>query len=626
MAGSQQPRQRSAFLPTVGVALAILALSAAIGFGVSMVVLGRMDRQVADDASQPAVDPLAQCDVTKPMRVATDAAVVPIVERLALRYVRELAADGMACVDVQVTQVASSAVVGRLINGWDPNTHGPRPDVWIPESTVWVELLRVRLDDPSIVPSKPEVIARSPTVMAMPQPLAEAVGWPHDRLSWEQLAELAASDQAWAARDHPEWGSFRMWLTDPRYTTLGLHALLALAGAQSTSDDAQASSAGQAATPLSLFRVQRLLTSIDASTQEQLQRYATAEDPMQTVSAFPMEEWRLWQYNQGLLRLNSGSADQAQATSDMPFDDRPLAAVYPIGNDQIALESDYPYVPLDAPWVQEDVRQYADEFGHYLLSEQAQSLFADSGFRGRDNDPPDVLETGAQTAASGSGLVPGGLPDVKDLAALQSSWVNVPRLSTTLFVVDVSGSMEEAVPGTDQTRLQATIGAATEALQIIPPASVVGLWEFSTKLRGGRNGGDYRELVPTGPLNESSREDQLVAALDGLTPQNDTALNDTLLAAYQAMQSIYTPGQQHTILLLTDGRNDDEDSISHDQLIAELQQLRIPEEPIEVVSIAYGEQPDLDLLTQISEEVGGQVIPSPDLADLDRLMVEALSR
>jgi Ca-activated chloride channel homolog len=186
--------------------------------------------------------------------------------------------------------------------------------------------------------------------------------------------------------------------------------------------------------------------------------------------------------------------------------------------------------------------------------------------------------------------------------------------------------MAEQVPGTGQTRLQATIDAAKEALQIIPPASDVGIWEFSTELEGGRDGGDYRELVPTGPLNETGRKEQLVDALDALSPENDTALNDTLLAAYRAMQSIYTPGQQHTILLLTDGRNDDKDSIPHDQLIAELQRLRNPEEPIEVVSIAYGEQPDLNRLTQISEEVGGQVIPSPDLADLDRLMVEALSR
>jgi hypothetical protein len=206
----------------------------------------------------------------------------------------------------------------------------------------------------------------------------------------------------------------------------------------------------------------------------------------------------------------------------------------------------------------------------------------------------------------------------------------VPRLSSTLFAVDVSGSMVAQVPGTSQTRLQATIEAGQEVLQIIPPASDVGLWEFSTDLEGGESDGDYRELVPVGPLNEdvdaTTRKQRLIDALDGLAFENDTALNDTVLAAYQTMQSNYTPGRQHTILLLTDGRNDDDDSISHEQLITELRRLRNPEQPVEVVSIAYGEEPDIDLLEEISAEVGGEVISSPDVADLDRLMVEALSR
>jgi Ca-activated chloride channel family protein len=623
MAGTPQPR-RQAVWPTVGVALGIVLIGVVIGLAIDVLMDGMGGTSASDGSSQaPQLTSAARCDSAMPLHIATDAAVVPIVERLAQRYARQMAADGHGCVDIRVRQVASAAVVGRLTNGWDPRTHGPRPHVWIPQSTVWVELLRTQLDDSSLVESKPTVIARSPTVMAMPRAMAEAVGWPQQRLSWTQLAAMADSDQGWAAHDHPEWGSFRVWLTDPRYTTLGLQALLALDASQGD-DGSQASSAEQAATPLSLFRVQRLLTSIDASTQAQLERYVASEDPLQAVSAFPIEEWRLWQFNQGLTAVPSEGAGQSGDTP--PHEDRPLAAVYPTGNDQIAMESDYPYVALDAPWAKPDVMQHADGFGDFLLSDPAQQLFADAGFRGPDNAPTDELDMGANAQTMSAGTAAGTLPDVEGLAALRSSWVNVPRLSTTLFVVDVSGSMAEQVPGTGQTRLQATIDAAQEALQIIPPASDVGLWEFSTDLEDGSNDGDYRELVPTGPLNEADNKQQLIAALGALDPENDTALNDTLLAGYRAMQSIYTSGQQHTILLLTDGRNDDENSISHDQLIAELQRLRNPEEPIEVVSIAYGEQPDLDLLTQISEEVGGQVIASPDLADLDRLMVEALSR
>jgi Ca-activated chloride channel family protein len=608
--------------------MAVITLGVVAGFAASVFVV---DGRATDAASEPArPDTLAQCDDADPLHVAADVAVVPIVQQLADRYSRELVADGRDCIDIRVREVASAAVVGRLTNVWDPNTHGPRPEVWIPQSTVWVELLRAQLDDPSIVGSEPTVLARSPTVMAMPRPMAEAVGWPEERLSWSQLVELADSDEGWAAQDHPEWGAFRLWLTDPRYTTLGLQALLALDAAQG-GEGVDAGGTEQAATPLSLFRVQRLLTSIDASTPEQLERYTGAEDPLQAVSAFPMEEWQVWQFNEGMAGSDRSKSSSA-SDSGAPPDDRALAAVYPSGNDQIVMESDYPYVLLDAPWVKQNALQYADEFGDYLLSDDAREMFAQAGFRGPDNEPTDVLTTdaGAQTVGTVGAPAPGELPNVDDLAALRASWVNVPRLSTTLFVVDVSGSMKEQVGDTGKNRLEATIDAAQEVLQIIPPASDVGLWEFSTELQDGQHGGDYRELVSVGPLNEeasdTTRKQQLIESVDALDPENDTALNDTLLAAYQAVQSIYTPGQQHTILLLTDGRNDDEDSISHSDLIGSLQRLRNPEEPIDVVSIAYGEQPDLDLLAEISDEVGGQVIPSPDLADVDRLIVEALSR
>ena len=608
--------------------MAVITLGVVAGFAASVFVV---DRRATDAASEPTrPDTLAQCDDADPLHVAADVAVVPIVQQLADRYSRELVAEGRDCIDIRVREVASAAVVGRLTNAWDPNTHGPRPEVWIPQSTVWVELLRAQLDDPSIVGSEPTVLARSPTVMAMPRPMAEAVGWPEERLSWSQLVELADSDEGWAAQDHPEWGAFRLWLTDPRYTTLGLQALLALDAAQG-GEGVDAGGTEQAATPLSLFRVQRLLTSIDASTPEQLERYTGAEDPLQAVSAFPMEEWQVWQFNEGMAGSDRSKSSSA-SDSGAPPDDRALAAVYPTGNDQIVMESDYPYVLLDAPWVKQNALQYADEFGDYLLSDDAREMFAQAGFRGPDNEPTDVLTTdaGAQTVGTVGAPAPGELPNVDDLAALRASWVNVPRLSTTLFVVDVSGSMKEQVGDTGKNRLEATIDAAQEVLQIIPPASDVGLWEFSTELQDGQHGGDYRELVSVGPLNEeasdTTRKQQLIESVDALDPENDTALNDTLLAAYQAVQSIYTPGQQHTILLLTDGRNDDEDSISHSDLIGSLQRLRNPEEPIDVVSIAYGEQPDLDLLAEISDEVGGQVIPSPDLADVDRLIVEALSR
>lgn len=70
-------------------------------------------------------------------------------------------------------------------------------------------------------------------------------------------------------------------------------------------------------------------------------------------------------------------------------------------------------------------------------------------------------------------------------------------LPTRLLVLfDVSGSMaEEVAPGLD--RLQATAHVGQTGLQLLADDSELGVWEFSTRLRGSR---DWAERVPIAPL------------------------------------------------------------------------------------------------------------------------------
>jgi len=605
-------------LPRAGAAIAIVLTAMVAGVAVA-VLMSRGGTSGGGGATGEAV----RCDTEiETMHVAADSAVAPIVQRLADAYTGDLIANGRECIPIEVTPTSSSAVVGRLTNGWTEPVHGPTPDVWIPQSTLWMDLLRDQLDDPSILSDEPSVLARTPTVLALPRPMAEALGWPDAQVTWQDVLELADSDEGWAAHGHPEWGPFRLRLTDPRYTITGLQALLALDSAQ------QPDQPEQAGTTLSLFRVQRVLAGIDADAGEQLELYAQAEDFPEALSAVPLEERQLWQFN----RTGSVTEDADAAPTGEPRPVPDLVAVYPTGEDQVALESDYPYLVLDAPWVSPEVLQYADEFGDYLLSDAAVEQFARAGFRTPDNHAAAPLQSSddIQPSDVASGPPSGELPDVEAVQRLRSSWVTVPRLSSTLLLVDVSGSMAQTVPGTGQTRLQATVEAAKRSLEVIPPGSDVGLWEFSTALEGGRNDGDLRELVDLGPLNEvvggDTRNTELVGALDGLRARNDTALNDTLLAAYETMRAGYTPGQRHTIILLTDGRNDDADSISHEELLDELQALRTPDQPIQVVSIAHGAQPDIGKLNEISELVGGRVLASPELDNLVELFIEALAQ
>lgn len=608
--------------PKAGLAVAIVGVGMGIGIALATFV-PRDDPASTTGPSEMAADCDADADT---LDVAADEAVVPIVQQLADRYTADLSASGRDCIRIEVRPVTASAVVGRLSNGWREDTHGPRPDVWIPQSTMWVELLRAQLEgkEKRILPEDPTVLARSPTVMAVPMPMAEKLGWPERRLSWGDFFDFADAEDTWDDAGEPGWGQFRLELTDPRYTTTGLQALLAL----DTATDEDALDAG---TPLSLFRVQRALANIDTSSIETLERYAQADAPLRALSAAPLEEREVWRFNETGAPSPVASSESTGASPESG--DRPeLVAMYPEVDNDIAMESDYPYVLLNTSWVSSDVLQFADEFKDYLLSDAGVKMFTDAGFRTRDNEPGEVLrnEECMQAMDQVGAEPPGELPEVQEFRKLRSTWLTVPRISRTLFLIDVSGSMQELVPATGQTRLQATVDAAKESLDIIPNGSEVGLWEFSTELEGGEAGGDYRELAEIRRLSRvragRSHKDDLIAELDAIDPEKDTALNDALLAAYERLRDDYVPGRRHLIVLLTDGRNDDADSISHRRLLSSLARLHRAQEPIQVVSIAYGEQPDLDKLAEISETVGGRVVSSPDLTNLERLFIEALAR
>ena len=85
---------------------------------------------------------------------------------------------------------------------------------------------RRRLDHPNLVPDELPTIAYSPLVIAMPRPMAEALGWPDAELGWSDLFDLAQDPDGWGAYGHPDWGAFKLGKTNPNYSTSGLNSLV----------------------------------------------------------------------------------------------------------------------------------------------------------------------------------------------------------------------------------------------------------------------------------------------------------------------------------------------------------------------------------------------------------------
>src|SRR4029453_18001760 len=92
------------------------------------------------------------------------------------------------------------AALRALATGWS-DADGPRPDVWTPSSSAWTSLLQWRhqqTGQPDIAGGGQPSIATSPPGVAMPRPMAEALGWPRTPLGWSQLLDLARSHASWA--------------------------------------------------------------------------------------------------------------------------------------------------------------------------------------------------------------------------------------------------------------------------------------------------------------------------------------------------------------------------------------------------------------------------------------------
>ena len=137
---------------------------------------------------------------------------------------------GGRCAFARVQRMASGAAASLLSEGWPtPDSNGPRPVIWSPAASGWGAIVNQRLSakgQPSIVPSsKPFML--TPLVIAMPKPMAEALGYPNQPVGFKDIAELAKDPQGWARFGHPEWGPFRLGKTNPNFSTSGLNFTVA---------------------------------------------------------------------------------------------------------------------------------------------------------------------------------------------------------------------------------------------------------------------------------------------------------------------------------------------------------------------------------------------------------------
>ncbi len=521
-----------------------------------------------------------------------------VLDGLARRWSADKPTVAGHCVAVTVARKESSAVASALGPSWDETRDGPRPDVWVPESSLWLLVAGSHPTAQPILPDHAPSTASSPVVLALRRPVAEALGWPQRPLGWEDVLGAFVRPDTWAKVGHPEWATLRLGMTDPTVSTAGLASALALLDQDGDNQLSDIEITTSLAFTQSLGAM-----APDTTTFFNEQRNAQPTGPV-SIAAFPAIERDVAVY---------GGAN-------------PTVQMLPVYPKQNPIVADYPYAVLTAGWVDASRRAVADQFLQYVLSPTGQKAMGADSFRDPSRAttyaPQLTGERGFQAAIP----TPRKEPSVAAINQIIGQWTALQRAVNILVVLDTSGSMNQPVPGTPLTRLQLLQQTALAGFGLLTNQTKAGLWQFSTQLTPTS---DYRELVPFGPIavpvGGVPRLQALMGAVQSLKASGGTALYDTAYAAWKLMQSQWQPNATNAVLLITDGKNEADVGLTREQLAAKLTKEAQPDKPTAIIGIAVGPEADAEALQEMSRLTAGRTFVARDAASAVQTLVLAFA-
>ena len=529
---------------------------------------------------------------------------------------------GSSCAFVKVQKKASGAAASALVEGWtNPDADGPQPTIWSPAASGWGGIVNQRTGKATTGPGTPFML--TPLVIAMPKPMADALGYPGKPVGFADIAKLATDPQGWAAFGHPEWGPFRLGKTNPNFSTSGLNFTISEYYA------ATGKTSGLTTEDLARPEVKTAVQQVESAvvhygdiTGTFLNNWFRADargTALTYASAVAVEE-------KSVIDYNSGNPDGVLDPGEEPRAPKvPLVAIYP---SEGTLFSDSPFYILDEPWVTPEQKTAAQAFQTFVQKPENQSSVLKYGFRpGNPSVPlaaPIIAANGVDPAQPQAELE---VPKPEVLVGILDAWAQDRKAAKVLLVLDVSGSMGD--PGADgQTKLELAQQAASKALDQFKDDDEVGLWIFSTGL-GPTEDKDYLELLPIAPIGPQRA--QMKSTIEGLTPTNGTPLYTVSLAAHDAVKAAYDKTKINAVVLLTDGVNDDGDSSNDTKQLENLiTSLRSGTEgggstPVRVFTISYGADADKATLKRIAEATNAAPYDATNPKTIDQVLTAVIS-
>jgi Ca-activated chloride channel family protein len=510
-----------------------------------------------------------------------------------------------ACAFVRIETVDSPVALRELAGSWpSAPTLGPAPAVWVPGSSVWGELLDARLADRHLrqIASAGTPFARTPLVIAMPAPMAKALGYPKRPVAWTDIAQLAADARGWAAYGHPEWGPFRLGKGNPNWSTTGLDQTVALAASNPAASVSRA--------------LEQSVVYYGDSTDAYLDNWrrlaatAAPSDALGYLSAAITDERSVVKYDEGHAQSNENL--DAHATNR----NLPLVPIYP---SDATIAGDNPIIVLRAPWSSPSAQAGARQFRAFALQPAAQAKVAAAGFRpARGAARSDLLKPafGIDLGARTDSVAPAPATIERALTA----WAADRRPGRVLVLFDVSDSMGDPLPGIAHgpSKMVVARTALRGALDQLASGDDIGLRIFTTKLANPVSP-NWLDVVPTGPL--AARGPALDTAIAALTPRLGSPLYAATRDAFDAVVRDADPERINGVVVLTDGYNEDKGDTNLGALLAHL----AGHPDVRVFTIEYSNQADTTTLPEIAQATNAWTYDATQTLDLPDVFARALA-
>ncbi|GAA1720868.1 substrate-binding and VWA domain-containing protein [Kribbella sp. NPDC056951] len=493
------------------------------------------------------------CDDPTQIKLTTAPELQPAIETAAKSLSAKGGKDGVPCLQFTITGTPAAKVARSLATGADD-----RPDIWIPDSSLWVS----QADDGETVPS-----VAVPSVASSPMVLVGRNTNFADTSSW--LRALGGAQPA---------------LLDPLGTSPGALTLLAIQAERQQTSTSN--------------------TTVNNVVVPLAQRLGSMPKPFTDVNAL-------------FGRASQEGSDVIVPASEQAFvkyqEEHPegeLKAVMPATG---TLSLDYPVV-VTAKGDTAKATEAAKTLGGEMIGDAAGQARDQAGFR-------DQL-LGQLSGGRGVGEINQlPKPNADSIDRTLGTWSRLSLSTHSLAVIDVSGSMAEKVG--NKTRMQLTIEAASGGLSLFPDSASLGLWTFSSNV--GKDGADYNKLVPIAPLSPKQRNTiGNVLKQQKPIPNGGTGLYQTAIAAVRAVRSNYDPNAVNSILLFTDGKNDDPGSSDLDATIRSLQSLNDPDRPVRIIALGMGPDVNANELSRLAQATGGRSYVADNPSDLRQVFIDAL--